>query len=103
MKPILSFGLAVSIVASSPSPLLAQCQGCEEPPGLICSDTTWDQPCYVVTSSILIGCDATLTIEPGVQVCFEPGLGITVGSSPPPLGFGPGTLVARGTEGEGLG
>jgi len=69
-----------------------------EIPGLICSDTTWDlagSP-YVIAAgaSVVIGCDATLTIEPGVLVKFEPRVGIVVGSA----SFGGGTLVARGTE-----
>ena len=43
--------------------------------GLICADSTWDvagSP-YVVTdgSGIVIGCDATLTIDPHVVVMFE--------------------------------
>jgi parallel beta-helix repeat protein len=66
--------------------------------GLICSNTTWSlagSP-YVVTGSsgIVIGCNATLTIEPGVVVKFDPTLAIVVGSA----AFGNATLVARGTE-----
>jgi parallel beta-helix repeat protein len=65
--------------------------------GLICEDTTWtakDGP-YCVTSSIVVGCGATLTIEPGVHICFPRGqLGLAVGSG----AFGVGTLVARGTS-----
>ena len=65
--------------------------------GLICTDTTWTlagSP-YVVTGSsgIVIGCNATLTIEPGVIVKFSPTLAIVVGSN----AFGNGCLVARGT------
>ncbi len=63
--------------------------------GPILTDTTWSaagSP-YLVTSSVLIGADSTLLIEPGVEVRIGAGLGITIGSA----GFGPGTLVARGT------
>jgi hypothetical protein len=65
--------------------------------GLICADRTWtlDASPYRVESSIIIGCGATLTIEPGVRVCFPRGLlGIAVGSGT----FGEGTLVGRGTH-----
>ncbi|MFK7961796.1 MAG: right-handed parallel beta-helix repeat-containing protein, partial [Phycisphaerales bacterium] len=48
-----------------------------------------------VTSSVVVGADATLTIQPGVEVRVAPGLGIQIGSD----GFGGGTLVARGTSG----
>jgi parallel beta-helix repeat protein len=44
--------------------------------------------------SIVIGCGATLTIEADVEVRFRADMGITVGH----VGFGPGCLVARGTE-----
>jgi parallel beta-helix repeat protein len=63
--------------------------------GLICTNTTWNlagSP-YVVTSGIVIGCNATLTIQPGVVVKFNQCLAIMVGSN----AFGKGTLVARGT------
>lgn len=63
--------------------------------GPITSDTTWTaggSP-YVVTSSILIGNGATLTIQPGVTVQMGSGLGISVGFT----GLGAGTLIARGT------
>ena len=65
--------------------------------GLICSDTTWDaggSPYHVTGGSgIVIGCDATLTIEAGVEVKFDSELAIVVGSA----SFGRGSLVARGT------
>jgi len=64
--------------------------------GPILGNTTWtltNSP-YVVTGSILIGAGATLTIQPGVVVRVNADLGIQVGS---PEGFGPGTLVAKGT------
>jgi len=65
--------------------------------GPITTSRTWTlagSP-YIVNSSILIGGDATLTIQPGVEVRFNAGLGITVGSQQ----FGPGTLKAQGTAG----
>jgi len=64
--------------------------------GPILDDATWTvsgSP-YQVTSLIIIGDDATLTIEPGVAVEFDDDLGMDIGS---PV-FGPGTLIARGTE-----
>ena len=66
--------------------------------GPICSDTTWDlagSP-YIVTlgGGIVIGCGATLTIEPGVVVAFDAAMPLEVGSA----AWGVGTLVARGTE-----
>ena len=66
--------------------------------GTILAPTTWTlaQSPYIVTRAVVIGMNATLTIQPGVRVCFDPGLGIDVGS---PV-FGPGTLVARGTPGQ---
>ncbi len=63
--------------------------------GPIFTNTTWttaNSP-YVVTSSIIIGANATLTIQPGVTVKFNAGLGITVGST----SFGAGTLKAIGS------
>jgi len=63
--------------------------------GLICSNTTWTlsgSP-YIVNSSVVVGCNAVLTIQPGVEVRFNSGLGITVGST----AFGAGTLKAQGT------
>jgi parallel beta-helix repeat protein len=65
--------------------------------GLICTDTTWTlagSPYIVSGSSIIVGCNATLTIEAGVVVKFNSTLGMIVGYS----GFGNGTLIARGTE-----
>ncbi|PXF60373.1 MAG: hypothetical protein C4B58_00625 [Deltaproteobacteria bacterium] len=63
--------------------------------GTISSDTTWDisgSP-YIVTSSVFINGSATLTIDPGVQVRFNPNTYLQVGH------YNPGTLVAEGTEG----
>ncbi|UYV13959.1 MAG: right-handed parallel beta-helix repeat-containing protein [Phycisphaera sp.] len=51
---------------------------------------------YRVVNLIIVGDDATLTIEPGVTVEFGDGLGMDIGSS----AFGAGTLIARGTEAE---
>jgi parallel beta-helix repeat protein len=72
------------------SPLLATDVG-----GSIDTNTTWNLAAspYVATGGIVIEDDATLTIEPGVVVRFNPITGIVVGS-----GDGDGTLVARGTE-----
>ncbi len=59
--------------------------------GFISADTQWplaDSP-YHVTSNIAVVADATLTIDPGVEIRFDPGLSLTVGV---------GTLVARGAE-----
>ena len=66
--------------------------------GPIFSNTTWtaaNSP-YIVTSAIIVGANATLTIQPGVIVKFNAGLGITVGSG----SFGAGTLKALGTSGQ---
>jgi parallel beta-helix repeat protein len=63
--------------------------------GPILVDTTWTlagSP-YIVTTGVIIGNDATLTIEPGVEVRFADNMAITVGS----LLYGPATLVAQGT------
>ena len=55
--------------------------------GVICTDTTWNlagSP-YTVTvaagGSIVVGCGATLTVEPGVEVRFEPLRALLVGWS----------------------
>ncbi len=58
--------------------------------GPITSDTTWTAACspYIVTSGILVMNGVTLTIEPGVEVRFSPGLALRVD----------GCLIARGTE-----
>ena len=64
--------------------------------GPILANTIWTpagSP-YIVTNAIIIGGSATLTIEPGVAVRFNAGLGITVGSA----AFGPGTLKAVGAS-----
>ncbi len=64
--------------------------------GPIVSDTTWTaagSP-YIVSQSIIIGVNSTLTIEPGVVVRIAPGLTITVGSN----AFGPGGLEVLGAE-----
>ncbi|MFO0874924.1 MAG: right-handed parallel beta-helix repeat-containing protein [Phycisphaerales bacterium] len=63
--------------------------------GPILANTSWTlagSP-YNVQTSIIIGANATLTIQPGTTVKVAPGLGITVGSN----AFGPGALVALGT------
>jgi len=58
--------------------------------GPISSDTTWTlsgSP-YIVTCSVLVQEGVILTIEPGVEVRFSPGLALRVD----------GCLIARGTE-----
>ena len=63
--------------------------------GPILSDATWtlgSSP-YEVTGPIIVGGNATLTIEPGVIVELDGGKILTIGA--PSLGAG--TLVARGT------
>ena len=66
--------------------------------GLLLDNETWSRSNspYVVTSSIIIGNDATLTIEPDVVVKIDGGLSIIVGSQ----SDGEGTLIAEGLSGE---
>jgi hypothetical protein len=62
--------------------------------GNITSNTTWNlagSP-YIVTGNVYIG-NATLTIDPGVEVRFNPNTSLKVGH------YGTGTLIADGTEG----
>ena len=69
------------IVGASPSSTIVG--------GLIGADATWtsgDSP-VIVTSSLLVQQGVTLTIRPGVEVRFDPGLALQVN----------GELVARGT------
>jgi hypothetical protein len=91
MKARASMAIAMVSIISLPSTAVSQ----TNIGGLICSDTTWTlggSP-YTVTNSVIVGCNATLTIQPGVQVRFNSNLGLTVGSN----AFGAGTVVARGT------
>jgi hypothetical protein len=90
--------LATSTVVVTAEPVDPECVGpgtiVRGPDSVIVSDTTWTvagSP-YVVTSSVIVRNDATLTIEPDVCVRFQPNLGLTVGHT-----TGGGTLVARGT------
>ncbi len=65
--------------------------------GVITTDTTWNlagSPYIVNGGSVRVGNGATLTIEPGVEVRFEPLQSLLVGYTTD----GQGTLVARGTE-----
>ncbi len=59
--------------------------------GFIMSDTTWTAAGgpYIVEDSIAVIGGATLTVDPGVEVRFEPGLALVVDT---------GALIARGTE-----
>ena len=58
--------------------------------GTIAVDTTWNAGAhYVVTNSITVSANATLTIQPGARVCFEAGQGLTVANG--------GRLLAEGT------
>ena len=63
--------------------------------GPIFGDVTWTAAAspYCMTGSVVVGLGSTLTIEPGVIIRVNPGLGLQVGSD----GFGDGILVARGT------
>jgi hypothetical protein len=49
--------------------------------GPITEDTTWsaDQSPYIVQESVVVRNDATLTIEPGVEVRFDQGMELQVG------------------------
>jgi parallel beta-helix repeat protein len=93
MKATVCLGCVGALACAVPAALASTNVG-----GPILTHTTWDlagSP-YIVTSSVIVGNGATLTIEPGVEVRFNPGLGLTVGYA----GFPPnGKLVARGTSG----
>jgi hypothetical protein len=87
-----------SLVALVLSTLLASRALATDVGGPIVTDTTWTlsgSP-YVVIAAVIVGGNATLTIEPGVVVKVNAGLGITVGSQ----AFGVGTLKAIGTAGQ---
>ena len=59
--------------------------------GTISSDTLWQAGThYVATSTVSIASSATLTIQPGVTVCFNTGVGMTVANG--------GRLLANGTS-----
>ncbi|MCP4589575.1 MAG: hypothetical protein GY842_02405 [bacterium] len=94
MKTSVCVCLVVGIVVATVSGM----RGDTPVGGLICSDTTWNlagSPYIVTGGGIVVGCDATLTIEAGVVVKFDAELSsIVVGSAP----WGGGTLVARGAE-----
>ncbi len=89
-----------TIVSSSPSgcsggnPVLTEpCTYVPAPTevsGNITEDTTWtlaNSP-YIVTETVQVLEDVTLTIEPGVVVRFNEGIGLNIG----------GKLIARGTQ-----
>ena len=80
MTDVASIGESVQLEVVSPGPTKVG--------GLISTGTTWtlsNSP-YIVTSSVLVKQGVTLTIEPGVEVRFHPGLALQVN----------GELVARG-------
>ncbi|MGE0083971.1 MAG: right-handed parallel beta-helix repeat-containing protein [Desulfococcaceae bacterium] len=69
--------------------------------GTINEDTVWgnkgDESTYIITGDVRIYWDTnvTLTIEPGVEMRFEPGTGLSVGDN---NWSRPGSLYAKGTE-----
>jgi parallel beta-helix repeat protein len=91
MKPIVLLSVVGALACGTASAPASTNVG-----GPILTNTTWGiagSP-YIVVQSIIVGNGATLTIEPGVEVRFDAGRGLTVGyASFPPSG----TLVARGT------
>ncbi len=93
MKAMVCFSLLGALACAMPSASADTNVG-----GPILTHTTWNlagSP-YIVTSSIIVGNGATLTIEPGVEVRFNATLGLQVGyASFPPSG----KLVARGNAG----
>jgi len=62
--------------------------------GFIAQDTTWTQANspYVTLGNIIVQESLTLTIEPGVTVLFDSGHSLTI----------EGTLIARGTDKQGI-
>jgi hypothetical protein len=58
----------------------------------ITTDTTLSEPCYNVTSNILVSNNAMLTIEPGVRMVFSAGTRLSVEND--------GLLYAVGTQAE---
>jgi parallel beta-helix repeat protein len=86
------YALSIVLVLALPGPLQATDVG-----GPLLTDTNWTATAspYRVTSSIIVGGGATLTIEPGVEVRFLSDKALSVGH----VSFGEGTLVARGTAG----
>ncbi|MFH1680373.1 MAG: right-handed parallel beta-helix repeat-containing protein [Candidatus Eisenbacteria bacterium] len=65
--------------------------------GPIEADETWSlagSP-YVVTCDVVVRNDATLTVEPGVEVRFDPGTKLWIGTT----SLGGGALIADGASG----
>jgi hypothetical protein len=59
--------------------------------GFITTDTTWaasNSP-YVASQSVVVMSGAKLTVEPGVEVRFDPDTALSIND---------GTLIARGTD-----
>jgi hypothetical protein len=81
------------ILASWPGLSVAQ----TEVSGAIEADVSWNVASspYEVVGDVIVRNDATLTIEPGVQIRFSPGTKLSVGTG----SLGGGTLVADGEQG----
>ncbi len=93
-RPVASVGAFAALLLCLPtSDLQATVVG-----GPIVSDTTWStaRNPYTVMTNVIVGGGATLTIDAGVEVRFDLGGVLLIGS----LAFGPGTIVAEGTEAE---
>ncbi len=89
---------ATSSATPTPTPYSTP-QGISED---IVADTVWDvdnpwNGIYLISGEIAVRNDATLTIEPGVQVRFENSARIFIGGS---TGSDRGRLIAAGTESE---
>ena len=86
--PAESIGVLVvtGILLLAPLPVAGQVDA----GGLVATDSVWSASAapYVVTQNVVVVSNAVLTIEPGVEVRFEPDAA---------LGISNGTLVARGT------
>lgn len=85
-------GLACAAVVCLASLCAAQTQVA----GLIVQDSTWtaENSPYFVIEDVVVAGGATLTIQPGVEVRFELGTGLRIGSPD----HGQGALVAAGSN-----
>jgi hypothetical protein len=80
--------VAVVLAAASGTAVRAQTDVC----GPITDDTVWStagSP-YTVTCNVTVRNDATLTVEPGVEIRFDPGTTLWIGTA----ALGGGTLIA---------